>query len=255
MTQKMSIKSIKKISSNSRRYDITVSVFHNFFANGILVHNSNCGISFSDEGALLLQSRGHFLTGGPREKHWSLLKQWAAIHENALFDILGNRYVLYAEWSFAKHTVFYDLLPHYLLEFDIYDKEREVFLSTEARRSLLGSSPVKSVLVLHEGPINALSELVALVRPSYYKTGLWVNKLAEQATRSDVDPSLAIQQTDASDDMEGLYIKVEEQGVVKQRLKWVRHSFSNAIADSETHWLDRPIIQNLLAPGVDIFRR
>lgn len=76
----------------------------------------------------------------------------------------------------------------------------------------------------------------------------------EQALRAGVEPELAARQTDASDDMEGLYIKVEAEGIVQQRLKWVRCSFLNAITDSETHWLDRPIIQNLLAPGVDIFR-
>lgn len=38
-TQVCKLKSVKKIESNSRRYDISVSKNHNFFANGILVHN------------------------------------------------------------------------------------------------------------------------------------------------------------------------------------------------------------------------
>lgn len=218
------------------------------------IDGANAGISF-DKSGLLLQSRGHFLTGGPREKHWTLLKQWANIHEDWLFDILEGRYIMYGEWMFAKHTVFYDMLPHFFLEFDIYDKENDVFLSTTERRNLLHGSPIKSVLVLHEGEIDDLSALQELVRPSYFKTGLWKSKLDEQAIRAGLDPVQCRKQTDSHDEMEGLYIKVEADGKVIERLKWVRPSFLNAISDSETHWLDRPIVQNMLAPGVDIFRK
>lgn len=48
--------------------------------------------------------------------------------------MLGARYVMYGEWLYAKHTVYYDMLPHYFMEFDIYDKENGSFLGTAARR-------------------------------------------------------------------------------------------------------------------------
>ncbi len=41
------------------------------------VDGANTGISFSDEGQLLIQSRSHYLRGGPRERQFDLLKQWA----------------------------------------------------------------------------------------------------------------------------------------------------------------------------------
>ncbi len=51
--------------------------------------------------------------------------------------------------------------------------------------------------------------------------------------------------------MEGLYLKREEDGVVTGRYKWVRPSFSSAVLDSGSHWLDRPVVANQLAdPGV-----
>src|SRR5262245_29937714 len=59
---------------------------------------ANAGIRFDAEGKLWLQSRGHFLSGGVREKHFNLFKQWANCHANDLRDILGDRYVLYGEW-------------------------------------------------------------------------------------------------------------------------------------------------------------
>lgn len=100
------------------------------------IDGSNTGISFSDDGDLLLQSRGHYLTGGWREKQYNLLKTWAHRHIDSLFDILGRRYIMYGEWCYAKHTVFYDRLPHYFL---LWDHEQQGFLSTAKRRALCAS--------------------------------------------------------------------------------------------------------------------
>ena len=72
---------------------------------------ANAGLSLGPDGALRLQSRGHFLTGGPRERHWDLFKQWAHAHAPALRALLAGGEVLYGEWLYAKHTVYYDALP------------------------------------------------------------------------------------------------------------------------------------------------
>jgi hypothetical protein len=79
------------------------------------IDGANAAISFADDGRLLLQSRGHYLTGGPRERQFAPLKQWAAAHQDALRERLGARYVLYGEWAYAKHTIYYDALPHHFL--------------------------------------------------------------------------------------------------------------------------------------------
>ena len=60
-------------------------------------------------------------------------------------------------------------------------------------------------------------------------------------------------ETDASDLMEGLYIKVEEEGRVVERYKWVCASFLTSVLDSGSHWLRRPIIPNQLRAGIDLF--
>ena len=52
---------------------------------------ANSAISFSAEGELLLQSRGHYLTGGYREREFNLMKQWAAVHRDAFYRVLGSR--------------------------------------------------------------------------------------------------------------------------------------------------------------------
>ena len=72
---------------------------------------ANCAIRFAPDGALLLQSRGHYLAGGPRERQFDLLKAWAGRRAPALWDVLGDRYVLYGEWVYARHTIYYTALP------------------------------------------------------------------------------------------------------------------------------------------------
>ena len=88
---------------------------------------ANCALSFTEGGELCLQSRGHYLTGGARERQFAALHPWARAHESALLACLQDRYVLYGEWMFAKHAMFYDRLPHYLLEFDVWDREAQCF--------------------------------------------------------------------------------------------------------------------------------
>jgi hypothetical protein len=212
---------------------------------------ANAGVSLDDDGKLALQSRGHFLVGGARERHFDLFKRWAATHAGELEPLVAGGRVLYGEWLFAKHTVFYDRLPHYFLEFDILEPGSG-FLSTDRRRALLDGSPVRSVPVLWQGVVDEPARLPALVGPSLYKSPGWRDALATAAVAAAIDPDRAGRETDPSDLAEGLYVKVEEDGVVVERYKWIRASFLTAVVDSGTHWLARPILSNQLAPGADI---
>lgn len=67
---------------------------------------ANTGISFSAAGELLLQSRGHYLAGGGRERQFSFVKAWASAHADWLLERLGDRYVMYGETMSKKHAVF-----------------------------------------------------------------------------------------------------------------------------------------------------
>jgi hypothetical protein len=49
--------------------------------------------------------------------------------------------------------------------------------------------------------------------------------------------------------MEGIYIKVEENGLTVDRYKYVRQGFIQAVMESGSHWQSRPIIPNLLKDG------
>lgn len=112
------------------------------------IDGANSAISFTEKGELRLQSRGHFLTGGYRERHYDLLKQWAIVQQNKLYEVLGGRYIMYGEWMYAKHSIYYDMLPHYFMEFDVLDRETNKFLDTPSRHELLKNLPVCHVPVL-----------------------------------------------------------------------------------------------------------
>jgi hypothetical protein len=216
---------------------------------------ANSAVSFTAGGDLLVQSRGHYLTGGPREKQFNLFKAWAGAHQNLLWEVIGSRYVMYGEWVYAKHTIYYDHLPHYFLEFDIYDKRDNVFLSTVQRQALLRGMPVVSVPVVHSGPAESVAQLRALVGRSLYKGPAWQQHLDEVCRARGLDPTRVKAETDPSDEAEGLYIKVETEDRVVERYKLIRPSFLTSVLDSGSHWQTRPIVPNRLRDGVDIFGR
>lgn len=218
------------------------------------VDGANTAISFSPQGDLLLQSRGHYLTGGSRERHFNLFKQWAYTLTGALWEVLGDRYILYGEWLYAKHTVFYDYLPHYFMEYDVLDLERQEFLSSDRRQKLLAGLPLVSVPIVFEGKLKSPKELTKLLAHSHFIQPGHLERLRQICQERELDYERARKETDNSELMEGLYIKVEEGGIVPARYKYVRASFLTAIKQAEGHWLNRPIIPNQLQPGIDLFK-
>ena len=214
------------------------------------IDGANAAISFNPEGELLLQSRGHYLTGGYRERHYNLFKQWAGIHQQALWECLGCRYVMYGEWMYAKHSIYYDALPHYFMEFDILDRETGRYLDTHARAEITKGLPICSVPVLAEGEFRRREDVLKYLGDSKFITPDHIDHLRAAAEKEKLDPDRICRETDASRTMEGLYIKVEEGGEVVQRVKYVRSSFLQTVEESGTHWLERPIVPNGLAGSI-----
>jgi hypothetical protein len=202
------------------------------------VDGANTGISFSEEGQLLLQSRGHYLRGGPRERQFDLLKQWANENQNMLFDILEDKYVLFGEWMYAKHHIFYDALPHYFLGFDLYDKETGKFVSLRRYHEIVRDR-LHSVPVLAQGKFGKMSNFTGLIGPSQFQTKDWKKKFVEMAGEKELG------YTDPSGLMEGVYVRVEDDDWLIGRMKHPRDQFLKVRID-DSHWMTRPIIANQL---------
>ena len=231
--------------------DLSQVPFEHIFSRHIVIEEkidgANSAVSFDANGNLLLQSRGHYLDGGYRERHYNLLKQWANINKDLFYEALGCRFIMYGEWMYAKHTVFYDALPDYFMEFDIYDRERGVFLDTPSRREITDRiGIISSVPVLKEGVFRDKKSILSLIGNSNYITENKTEVLKKLAERQGLDVEQQLRETDPSLTMEGLYIKIEEDGIVKERFKFVRASFLQCVMESKSHWQSRPIIPNQL---------
>lgn len=211
------------------------------------IDGGNAGISFDSDANLLLQSRGHYLTGHDL-KHFDLFKTWAKSIENHLFDMLTDRYIMYGEWMYALHSIYYDNLDHYFYEFDIWDKVNKVFLSTERRHEMIKKLPIniESVKVLKSGYFNSLEEITSLVGISSFISENAYSDLVERMEKENYPQSDKDLLSKLNKDrlMEGLYLKWEEDGVTKGRYKFVRRDFTQTIIDGEAHWNTRNIISN-----------
>ena len=194
---------------------------------------TNVGVHFTASGRLVLQCRGHEITGGMHAQY-DPFKRWVTGKRPALEAALGDRHILFGEWLYAKHSVQYLALPHYFFEFDVYDKDAGAFLDLSTRTALLDGTGIHTVPVLHRGPLTQ-AELLALVGPSRYGSAF-------------DNP-----RTGAVDDlMEGLYVRTEAGGVVTGRAKYVRPEFVERVQLSE-HWQHQRMVPNRLAAGAEIW--
>src|SRR5436190_1279011 len=96
------------------------------------IDGTNVGIHFTSGGRMVLQCRGHEITEGMHPQY-DLFKQWTSVKRAVLEAMLEDRFILYGEWVYAKHSVHYRALPHYFFEFDIWDKDARCFLTLERR--------------------------------------------------------------------------------------------------------------------------
>lgn len=206
------------------------------------IDGSNVGISFID-GELKLQNRSHYLQGGYKERQYDLFKVWANSLKEELYKIIGERYIIYGEWMYAKHNIFYDQLPHYFIEFDIYDKLEEKFLDTEKRKQILKNSPIISVPVLKEGKFKSLDEIIDLMGNSHFIS----NKYVEHYQDINIKNKDPLTSTNL---MEGLYIKVESEGEVKERFKFVRKTFKQVQEENDSFY-KKELIPNQLSADLD----
>lgn len=194
---------------------------------------TNVGIHFTQHERMVLQCRGHEITEGMHPQY-DLFKQWTSVKRTVLETMLGSRFILYGEWLYAKHSIHYRALPHYFIEFDIYDKATAQFLDLATRLRLLDRTGLHSVPVLHRGPVTA-GELRAVIGPSAF------------------DSAFENPVTGRTDNlMEGLYLRTEAAGHVSGRAKLVRPEFVEKMKQSE-HWQHHAMVSNQLATGVEIW--
>ena len=98
-----------------------------------------------------------------------------------------------------------------------------------------------------------IEPLTELIGSSCYQSDGWRERLATEAQKRGFNLARVQQQTDFSGQMEGLYLKIETDGRVTERLKYVCWSFLQAVFDANAHVNDYPMLPNQLHDGTDIF--
>ncbi len=194
---------------------------------------TNVGIHFTSAGRLVLQCRGHEITTGMHAQY-DLFKQWTMGKRPVLEGMLEDRFILFGEWLYARHSVYYHRLPHFFFEFDIYDKQEAKFLDLLSRLAMLENTGVHTVPVIHRG-VATQQELEALIGPSAFDSA-FDNPVTGRTDKL----------------MEGLYLRTEANGKITGRAKLVRAEFVEKIKQSG-HWQHQTIAPNLLAEGAEIW--
>jgi hypothetical protein len=177
------------------------------------VDGANLGISFDAGGNLRAQNRGTYLHL-PGSGQWKHLGGWLAPRTDRFFEHLTDRYILFGEWCYAKHSVWYDQLPDWFLAFDIYDKSIGRFLSVERRDEHF------RLLETAQTPFIARGKFT-------------LPDLLQRLTQSGLSHEPA----------EGLYLRIDDGDWLLQRAKLVRPAF---IQSMEHHWARSTMTPNRL---------
>lgn len=177
------------------------------------IDGANLGISFGKTGNILLQNRGNYIQL-PYVGQWKKLNGWLSLHTDLLFDILGKRYLIFGEWCYARHSVYYNKLPDWFLGFDIYDREMGIFLSVPERNRILSLSDIAKVPEIKKGRFT-LSELTELLSDS---------KIGDTPA-------------------EGIYLRLDNHSRIERRAKLLRPEFIQSI---KRHWSKSGIEKNKL---------
>jgi hypothetical protein len=177
------------------------------------VDGANIGFSVNQAGTLRVQNRGQFVAPGTKGQ-FAPLWQWLSPRRTELANVLGTRFILYGEWCYARHSIYYTRLPDWFLAFDVFDKQDNQFMNSRRRDEIVGRVGLSSVPKVATGLFSA-PKLLSLLGPSVLYDG----------------------------PMEGMYVRRENASWLIERAKIVRAEFVQEIGE---HWSSRPLVPNRL---------
>jgi len=122
------------------------------------IDGTNLGFSLDADGSLRAQNRSHFVCSATHPQ-FKPLDAWIQRHRAEVFAILETGRILYGEWMYLKHSIFYDNLPGYFVAFDIFDLQRQEFLSRRERNRLLEDTTIPIVPLVFEGQLHSEQEV------------------------------------------------------------------------------------------------
>jgi hypothetical protein len=126
------------------------------------------GVFFDESGQPVCQKRAGLLT--VREKpQYNVFRNWVRERRDQLWEILSTRWVMFGEFLWQTHAIFYDRLPDLFVAFDLFDREANSFAGSKlVVRTLSGLVTV--VPELWRGQTHNFRDLMARIQPHLSKS-------------------------------------------------------------------------------------
>lgn len=174
---------------------------------------ANVSVRFDPSAGPLVSGRSG--SGSDRGGQLGRLRAWAA-ERHATLAALPAGAVLYGEWLYLTHSIFYDRLPDYFVLLDLKLADGR-FVDRRGREELAKAHALTLAPLLFEGRLKGLAHLESLVDRSAFGT-----------MRA-----------------EGAVLRQESDGRVKAWAKWVRRDFEQK---SDEAWERDRRVNRLLPP-------
>ena len=165
---------------------------------------ASMGVVWKD-GNPIVRNRDHILRKGfvketAAKKQFASVWNWVYEKKEKFIQLseMGS-YSVYGEWCVAQHGIHYTGLPDWFIAYDIYDYEKNVFLSPPIARKMLSDLGFHIPHLFHQGIYDG----------DYESLEVLANKVSTLSTSK----------------VEGIYIKVYDSGVITNRFKMVREDF------------------------------
>jgi len=157
------------------------------------------GLFFDEADTPVLLKRGGII--GHREKdQYNVFRTWVQQRAEPLHKALAKRHVLFGEFLWQTHGLFYDRLPDFFIGYDLLDRTSKAFLVTDGVRQEL-EGIVEVVPELWRGTVRTPDQLS--------------RKIEDVAKR----PSAFGNQA------EGVYVRFERDGQLVARAKYRKQGF------------------------------
>ncbi|MCO5613655.1 hypothetical protein L7F22_067933 [Adiantum nelumboides] len=186
------------------------------------VDGANLGISIDSETLKFkVQNRSHYVNNKSHEQ-FKKIDKWLQDHSEQLFYVLdgydsSKYFILYGEWLYAKHSIYYDNLPDTFLAFDLYDTQADKFYSRQKLETLLKEGAGQ----LHQVPQMSTPAQI---------TKVWLASAIQQPSQF------------YGGHVEGVYLRKEKDDYLIDRAKIVRSDFISG----DEHWTKGGVTQNQL---------
>jgi ribosomal protein L24 len=175
------------------------------------IDGANVGLIRTKKETRLQKRSG--LVGESEHEQFNALKAWSQLNYEKLNNIPQDS-IIYGEWAWAKHTIYYDKLPDYFLAFAWLDTKTDTFKNWSDLEELCDKIGLKTTPFIAQG-VFAKNELFDNIP----------------------DPSAC-----GSEKAEGLIVYNHKNGM---RGKVVREEFVKNMEESD-HWTKYNIVKNKL---------